>query len=352
MSSNSHILSRHKVPAPVRTKTVFMGRMDYSSVLLRQIAVELYKIRRRTMSKILFWLCTTAALVTFGLIGLSTALVLHNSVQRFLPPPCTQSQKQPCLQQAATASDLAQAAQTKEETIRNTSNALRLPDELSVATQIVQLVGLILIIVLAGTIVGGEYSVGTIRLILTRGPTRTQFLMAKIGAIIVCIIVGSFAILLPGLLVGTLLNMMTNIPQPIYLFTAFWFLHVGLSILLAMLGLFAYAMLALCLASLGRATASGVAGALTWALLELIIGNILVSVGHTMKSPLGEVIQAIPDYFMRNNINALLQNQAQYVEHTGPSSLTDIHALVVLLIYILLFIGIAWRSTVRRDMTH
>ncbi len=343
---------RRKVPAPIRTKTVFMGRMDYSSVVLRQIAVELYKIRRRTMSKVLFWLCIAATLVTFGLVVLNTIMVLRSPTDSFLPPSCTLSPVQPCLNHPATANDLLQAAQMKATVVHNTSNALRLPDALNVATQIVQLVGLILIIILAGTIVGGEYSGGTIRLILTRSPTRTQFLIAKIGAISICIVIGALTIIGVGLVLSTLLNLITGIPQPVQLLTGMWLFHASLYILIALFGLLVYAMLALCLATVGRATASGVAGALTWALLEPVVGNILYLVGSSVKGPLGSIIQAIPDYFIRNTIDALLQNQAQYIENTGPSMLTNAHALIVLLVYLLIFIGIAWRSTMGRDVTN
>ena len=41
------------VPLSTRVSTVFLGRMDFFSVLLRLIGMELYKLRRRLMANVL-----------------------------------------------------------------------------------------------------------------------------------------------------------------------------------------------------------------------------------------------------------------------------------------------------------
>jgi ABC-type transport system involved in multi-copper enzyme maturation permease subunit len=175
-----------KLPAPVRTKTVFMGRMDFLNTLLRLIIVELYKIRRRAMSKVLISISIIISIAVFGLISLGAIDVLNSPIDNYTLPQCSQvsDSTQPCLNHPPTKAELTQAAQSKQEALRNISDPLRLPNSLGVATQVARNIGLILIIILAGTIVGGEYTVGTVRLMFTRGPTRTQFLLAKIGTII------------------------------------------------------------------------------------------------------------------------------------------------------------------------
>jgi ABC-type transport system involved in multi-copper enzyme maturation permease subunit len=348
------IVSRHKPPAPVRTNTVFMGQMDFASTLLRLISVELYKLRRRTMSTVLWMLCIGAIVATFGIIALVSALILHSSPGAFLPPLCSQAQSatQSCLKHAPTAADMTQAVQARAATVANISQPLRLPQSLSLATAVTQNVGLLLIIILAGTIVGGEYSHGTVRLILTRGPTRTQFILMKIGAIVICIIVGFLAMIFSGILLGTILNPITGTPQTFYFLTAAWIGHALLYLLIGMFGLFTYAMLALFLATVGRATAAGVAGALAWVLLEPVLSGILSLIGSLNRDLLGDILKAIPDYLISNNIAALLQNQERYLFNTQPATLSNLHALCVLVAYLVIFMSIAWLITVRRDVTN
>jgi ABC-type transport system involved in multi-copper enzyme maturation permease subunit len=343
---------RQKPPTPIRANTVFMGRTDFVSTLLRLIGVELYKFRRRRMGKVFTVICLATALFTFGGIG-SVAIVLANSSARsYLPPPCAPGQSQGCLSSAPTASQLAQAQQDKLESVRSTSDALRLPQSFSLSVEVARDVGLLLVIILAGTIVGGEYTFGTVRLMLTRGPTRTQFLCMKIGAILVWIVLGFLAIVLLGIVTGAVFNLATGIPATLTFLTPAWMLHVLLYMLLAMLGLFTYAMLALFLSTLGRATAAGVAGALAWALLEPAIGGTLSLLGSFSHGLAGRILRAAPDYLIGNNITALLQNQSHYLTGDAPSSLSDLHALLVLFTYLVIFIGIAWWSILQRDVTN
>ncbi len=149
--------------SPARTPSVIMGRQDYISVLLRLTAMELYKIRRRLMSK---------ALLGFGLLFM-VGIFFFN----FL-----------C----------------------------------------------ILAMVLMGTIVGGEYSLGTVHLMFTRGPTRLQFLFAKIAALAVCIVIGVVILAVVGVLVGLLFNVVSGIAPTYGFFTSNWFGHMLLYILLMM----------------------------------------------------------------------------------------------------------------------
>jgi hypothetical protein len=48
----------------------------------------------------------------------------------------------------------------------------------------------------------------------------------------------------------------------------------------------------------------------------------------------------------------LLQNQGQYIFGGSGSSLSDLHALVVLAVYMVVFIGLAWWINEHRDVTN
>jgi ABC-type transport system involved in multi-copper enzyme maturation permease subunit len=343
------------IPSPIRRDTVVMGRADYMSIVLRLVGVELYKIRRRSMSKILSVIGIFVMLIAFFAIALTPIIIARDSTNDFLPPPCTGSSQpgiETCLNHPATTADLQRAEHVKMETVSQTSTSLRLPDSLHVANIIAQSIGLLLIVILAGTIVGGEYGVGTIRLMFTRGPTRSQFLLGKVGAILVCIIIGLIAGILLGVVAGAIFNLFTGASTSFAFLTSTWILHLVLYLLVSILGLFTYAMVALCLATLGRTTAAGVAGALVWWVLESILGSLLSAIGVQIGGVLGDILKAIPTYFVGSNVNALLQNQVQYLVGGSTSQTSDLHGLLVLAFYLALSIGLAWWVTERRDITN
>lgn len=352
MKANTRPLTRQKPPAPVRTNTVFMGRSDFISTQLRLIGVELYKLRRRTMSKVLASLSLGAILITFSILGLHTLSITQSAVAAYLPPRCQSKQVQSCLNHAPTAQDLSQAQQSKQQDVYAASTSLRLPQSFGLTATVAYNVGLLLIIILAGTIVGGEYHSGTIRLMLIRGPTRSQFLFMKIGAILVSIIVGLSAMMLLGIVMGIVFNLGTGFAQPLAFLTTSWILHAILYLLVMMLGLFTYAMLALILAVVGRATAAGVAGALAYALLEPAIAATLKLIGTFSSGIVKSILQAIPDCFIGDNLAALLQNQSRYLSGGQPATISNPQALLVLAIYLVIFIGLAWRVIRQRDVTN
>jgi ABC-type transport system involved in multi-copper enzyme maturation permease subunit len=343
------------IPSPIRRDTVVMGRADYMSTVLRLIGVELYKIRRRTMSKILSVIGIFVMLIAFFAIALTPIIIAREDTHNFLPPPCSSVSHpgiETCLTHPPTAADLQHAEQAKMETVSQDSTSLQLPDSLHIANIIMQNIGLLLVVILAGTIVGGEYSVGTIRLMFTRGPTRSQFILAKAGAILTCIIIGLPAGILIGVIAGAIFNLLTGTDASFAFLTVSWIIHLVLYLLVSILGLFTYAMLALCLATLGRTTAAGVAGALVWWVLENILGSLLSAVGTQIGGVLGDVLRAIPTYFIGSNVGALLQNQVQYLDGSTSAQTSDLQALLVLAFYVALSIGLAWWVTQRRDITN
>jgi ABC-type transport system involved in multi-copper enzyme maturation permease subunit len=298
-----------------------MGRQDYISSVLRLTGMELYKLRRRLMSKVLAFISIISTVSLFGLLALAAFLMAKNGIPT--------------------------------EDIRRFSESLRLPVSLSLVVQLLQSLGLILIIILVSTIVGGEYADKTMRLMLTRGPTRTQLLLSKVGAALVCVVLEVVGITLLGIFSGYIFNFTTGISPTFEFFSASWFGHALLYILITMLGLFTYAMMALFLSTLGRATAAGLAGVLTWSfLIEPAISVIGGLFARNIGGPLGSFFQALPDYLIGTNINVLVQNESQYLFSAGAqvSQQSNIHALLVLVVYNVVFIGITLWVNMRRDV--
>jgi ABC-type transport system involved in multi-copper enzyme maturation permease subunit len=324
MKSASQVMSEPTPPFSTRASSVLMGRQDYLSVLLRLIGMELYKLRRRLMSKVLGSISIIATLSLFALITLVALLMAKDGAS--------------------------------PETIRSFTETLRLPASLILIEELLLYMGQVLIIILVSTIVGGEYASGTVRLMLTRGPTRMQILLSKVGTAICCIALGVVGVALLGVLTGLLLNFTTGIVPGFDFFSAAWLGHTLLYLLIIMLSLFMYAMMALFLATLGRATAAGLAGVLTWSFIIEPLIELISNFGRNISGPTGSFFQSLPDYLMSTNISTLLQSQGLYVFPSSPGSpvalSSDLHALLVLAAYLIVFIGLSWWVTSRRDVTN
>jgi ABC-type transport system involved in multi-copper enzyme maturation permease subunit len=324
-----------------------MGRQDFLSVLFRSIGGELYKLRRRAMSKTLLLIAILIMIITFLLPAL--AALANNSSS--LQVSCAGDRND---QKHCTSGSLQDIAKKVKETI---SAPLRLPNSLSLSVTVINFVGTISLIILTGSIMGSEYSIGTIRLMLIRGPTRTQFFLAKISVLIVCILITLFVLILVGIIVGALFNLTIGVPVNFSFFTVEWMNHAILYIFVAALGLFVYSMIAFCLATLGKTAAAGMAGALIWWFFESMLGVALTAIGKRLgKGPIGNFLQSIPDYFIGSNISALHDHQNQYVvngiNQAISTDISDLHAIIVLIVYLMVFIGIAWWVNQQRDITN
>ncbi|HLZ56878.1 MAG TPA: ABC transporter permease [Ktedonosporobacter sp.] len=288
------------IPALPRTQTVVMGRQGFFSVVLRLIGVELYKLRCRMMSKVLAIIAILATIISSALVAWIT------------PDP------------------------------------LELTNVVTLVAQTLNIVGLILIIILAGTIVGGEYSVGTVRLMLTRGPTRAQYLFAKLGAILTCIVTGVVSLTVLGSIVAVLFGLTKTGVSQFNFFAGALAPSLVWYILATILSLFVYGAMACCLSVLGKTAAAGVAGTILWWVVEGLVDNILPWIGSLSKGLLSDFLKAIPDYLIGRNISTLAQNTL--AESDSTTMLASLHALLVLVGYLILFIGLAWWVNKRRDV--
>ena len=336
-----------------RTSSVILGKRSYLFTLLRLNRMEMYKIRRRIMSKVLLSIAIVITILVFLLFSINTFFALNAPPESFIPPcPPTNIPSQSQTLPNCPPPSSAQVSRYRETALRNVSEPLRLPTSLSLAMQVALSAGTILIIILIGSSAGGEFSIGTVRLMYTRGPTRLQFLLAKVGVAAICAAIGILTITIIGMLIGQALNALSTIPQELAFLSPGWITHALLYLLVAMLDWFIYATIAIFFGTLGRSTVAGIVGALTWLFLEPILGSILKLAGTFSQGPFGNFLKVIPDYFISNNTGALLQNQGQYIFGGGGSSLSDLHAFAVLLVYLALFIGLSWWINEHRDVTN
>ncbi len=362
MNTNPQIQSVQ--PTAIHTSTVVIGRKDFLSVLFRLISAEMYKIQRRATSKILLVTGLCIILLVFLIIAVEMITVLSTPLQYYGLQQCStlhnSQNRSPvqtnCLNRPPTQKELAQAQKIKQISLLTNSEPLRLPTSLYITINVMMVMGTILFIILAGSIVGNEYSEGTIRLMNTRGPTRIQFLLSKIGTTLICLIVGFIILVVTGILVGALLNLLSEIPTSWDFLNKGNWIHALLYPLAALFGLLVYAMFALFLTILGRATVVGVTGVVVWWIAENILSTV-PSLLMNVNDPARNFLKIISDYCISSNINALLQNQTRYfISFVGaddsPSSLSNQHALLVLTGYVAIFITLSIWISVRRDITN
>ncbi len=335
-------------PLATRTSTVILGRMDFFSVLLRLIGMELYKIRRSLMSKVLGTVAVALALLVALTVGMEVAINLNTPARQFVPSCLTQTGGNE--QSGCSATEL---QRNKQALLAVLSEPLRLPTSLEMAaTQGEFNPAIIVLIVLIGSGAGGELSVGTVRLMFTRGPWRGQFLLAKYGAALVCAVVGVLGMALLGVIAGQLFNMLSGTPQNWDFLNAAWGWHALLYLLATMLNWWMYAVLAVFFGVLGRSTAAGVGGALTWFFVEPIFSSILTAAGNFSLGGVGAFLSALPAYLMGNNARALQLNQAHYLFGSTGSSHSDLSALITLAAYLMVLIGLSWWLNESRDVTN
>src|SRR5207248_431825 len=147
-----------------------LGRQDYVSTLLRLIGMELYKIRRRAMSKVLGSIAVVAAVLVFLFLSIGTLYVSNLPLTAF-QPPCQQIQEVNGTPQSGPAQppgpspncpqfSTDELTHAKQQALQSVSEPLRLPTSLHVAVQVALTPFTVLIIILMGAVAGGEFSIG------------------------------------------------------------------------------------------------------------------------------------------------------------------------------------------------
>jgi ABC-type transport system involved in multi-copper enzyme maturation permease subunit len=204
-------------------------------------------------------------------------------------------------------------------------------------------------IILAGTLVGAEYSLGTVRLMFTRGPTRLQFLFAKIAVLVICVVPTLLFVILLGSGAGAVMAHLAGVGAGLGFMTADTFGHFVLFVLLGMLFWLSYMLMALFFGTLGRSTIAGIVGPLVWLLIEPVLTGFL--------SGAPGFVQYIPNYFLGNNLLSLIHSQMGALGILGndsavqPSAYSAGQPFLVIAVYLIAFVGVACWLTVRRDVT-
>jgi ABC-type transport system involved in multi-copper enzyme maturation permease subunit len=230
------------------------------------------------------------------------------------------------------------------------------PTSLGFAATVTRIVGLILSCILAGALVGSEYGFSTQRLAFSRGTSRLQMLTAQAAALAVISMVVAAGMLIIGAIVGLTMGPAFGVGVSMPSFGG-W-MEIIKFFLAFSFSLFVYTLVALAAATLGKSTAAGVGLALGVIVIELILTPILQAIGGAMYNfahiDFGNVLQHIPDWFLGNNVGALLGYAGQYPISLAPAPSNDFslaRALLVSLVYCAIFFGGSYFLLSRRDVT-
>jgi ABC-type transport system involved in multi-copper enzyme maturation permease subunit len=335
-------------PDVKRVAPLVMGRKDYLSVLFRLIGMDLYKVRRRLLSKVLLLVGTLVIAFVFFAIGIAAWHFASQPVTSFVPPNCAVKPNVGCINHPATLADM---QHEKQRILDGAAQLLNMPGVWNVEERFVIQVLAVLGIILAGALVGGEYSLGTVRLMFTRGPSRLQFLIAKIVVLAIYVVPTILFLMLLGTVIGAVMAQLAGIGTGLSFLTAAHFGHLVLFLLLGMLYWFGYMLMALFFGTVGRSTVAGIVGPLVWLALEPVLGNIIAVLTSNVSGGLSDFVKAIPDYFFGNNLSSLLHNQGHALSFAEPGPYADGHSLLVIAVYLIVFAGVAGFLTVRRDVT-
>jgi ABC-type transport system involved in multi-copper enzyme maturation permease subunit len=345
-------------PEPKRAASVELGSQKPISVIWRLTCMEIYKLRRRTYSRVVLLILLGLVMLLTAFLGFTALSQANAPASSLIPPRCSANTTSQCTTRTY---NQAQLEQNKVDTMHGNAMVLGLPGSFEAITQILSVAVIApLGIALLGLITGVEYSTGIVRLLFTRGPTRLQCMLAKIIASLIYTAAVVCLLIIAYIAVGMLAYPLAGEPYS-YIFglfhTANFGTVIGNSMLLGLIAIgawFTYGMLALFFGTLGRSTAAAAGSAFGWFILEMLVIKALGAVqALVLTGPIHALAKAVPDYLLFTNLTTLSQNRIHAISPSMmlPSSLSDSHALIVVGVYLVLLIGGACLIATRQQVT-
>ncbi|VAW30636.1 hypothetical protein MNBD_CHLOROFLEXI01-2069 [hydrothermal vent metagenome] len=228
---------------------------------------------------------------------------------------------------------------TVEEGISNFTLPGALPSALSIA----HVVGSWLLVIFTAVFIGMEESWGTLRVMLSTGISRGQYLAGKLGALLFVTIAFVFVALVTGTVTASIIQATTNIPIPEQEITGRVLSSLLMMSLRVTAVLYIPILLTFCATILSRSQVTGIAIGLGYFLFEAIMKSTFNSLG-----PTGETLRPL---LIGYNVATIMEFNRFDVGPLPTLSPSIIEASVALTIYTILFIGVSWIVFHRRDIT-
>ena len=283
----------------------------------RVLAAELLKVRKRWLPYVLFLVMVIGAAAHIWLLGYATWADENNAFDVFF----------------------------RAETLRT----FVLPHALPALLESGQFWGSMLVGVLTASVVGTEYSWGTVRQAILRGQTRSEFLTLKLIGLTILASAG----LLAALGIGILFSLMAGAIAGEEVRGSTSFGAAILMVLRAGYTIMPYGLLAFALTTLSRSTTLGVAGSVIFVVLEAITIAVFSGIGTAWS----ETARAfLPGHNVAAILSANRIEGAEFfslapLEQLLPVALPDpAMAALVLALYCLVFLAISYAVFQRRDL--
>lgn len=243
----------------------------------RLLRIELLKVRRRWMPWVLLGIMVAMlALFQFGMYG------AHRSLETTPQAPLQQEEVPtfiPERERERLGQELMERREQQHRTrLEGLKTLLVLPRATEGIFSMFQSVGGFLIVVLAASMVGGEYAWGTIRSTLIRGIGRSRYLLSKLLTVLLLTLAGLLVSFTFGFVfaIGTTLLMEHHIdwsfagglfmPRVLAMFGRTWFvLAVPIS-------------MAILVAVATRSSAAAIGVGIAYPILESIVANVLANI--------------------------------------------------------------------------
>ena len=300
------------------TNTIAMSKSGTPfSGLGRMIGTELFKLRKRTMTKVLIIiLVAVIALVNFLFLAISKL------------PPIGSGQG-----------------------IARIQDFLGLSAAIPFALYLIASFGSVLAIILTASSIGNEYNWKTIRTALISSESRFKFLTAKLVSLAILILAGMLIGVVAGFIMGLVTTGIGGYAYNFSFATGSYFWEQFLQFWRTFFVITPYALLGFLMAIVGRSAMPGISAGIGVLFLESIITMFMVLAGGW--------IAKVPDYLLSANVNAItaLNNLPQgFGKEMGNGGTSQalpsvLHAFIILGIYALAFLALGYYLFRKRDVT-
>lgn len=208
------------------------------------------------------------------------------------------------------------------------------------------------LIILTASVIGLEYQLGTIRLLLARGVGRLQLLGIKLlTVIIVGLVLLAVGLLLNVLLTYLLVLLVTGNLDPLQSLTPAFWADMRLYVETIMISMGVTILMATAMSVIGRSLTIGLSAALVWFPVDNI-GTVIMALANRITH--NDFWLNVTAYFLGPNLNmlarTLLPGGAQDIGTSPLVKVDSNHVLLVALVYSLIFIVTAIVLTWRRDV--
>ena len=283
------------------------------------IGAELFKLRKRTMSKVLIVILVgIIALVNFLLLAISKATPIGNG-----------------------------------QGIVRIQDLLGLSSAIPFAFSLMASFGSVLAVILTASSVGNEYNWKTIRIALISSESRFKFLTAKLVSLAILILIGMLIGVVAAFITGLITTGLGGYGYSFSFLTGSYIWAQFLQFWRTFFVITPYVLLGFLMAIVGRSAMPGIATAIGAFFLESIITVFMRAAGGWIAN--------VPDYLMTANVNAItaLNNLPRSFGMgngggggTATERLPSVpHAFLILTIYGLVFLVLGYYFFRKRDVT-